>query len=167
MKKTLLFALIACAFLGACSTTDKAGDVASSSDSDKTMTWGDADITNLEDTQLSHRFKKAVSPIVYFDLNESSLSPAALDILNEQVVWLQNNPAALVVIEGHCDERGTREYNLALGERRASAVKDFFKANGIVDERIRTISYGKERPDVFGSTEAAWSKNRRAVTIVN
>ena len=150
MKKTLLFALIACAFLGACSTSDKAGDVASSSDSDKMMTWGDADITNLEDTQLSHRFKKAVSPIVYFNLNESSLSPAAL-----------------VVIEGHCDERGTREYNLALGERRASAVKDFFKANGIVDERIRTISYGKERPDVFGSTEAAWSKNRRAVTIVN
>ena len=90
-----------------------------------------------------------------------------MDILNEQIVWLHNNPSAMIVIEGHCDERGTREYNLALGEKRANAVKDYMMANGIEAGRIRTISYGKERPDVFGSTEDAWSKNRRSVTIAN
>ncbi len=165
MKKTFLFAILACAFLAACSTTGKDGDASSSAD--RTNEWGDADITNLEDSKLANRFKKAVSPIIYFDFNTATLTPSALDILNEQIIWLQNNPSALIVIEGHCDERGTREYNLALGEKRARAVQDYLMANGIDSARIRTISYGKERPDVFGSTEDAWSKNRRAVTIVN
>ena len=166
MKKLLLTALSACLVLSACSTFNSDSDSGVGS-SDRMSEWGEADITNLEDTKLSGRFKKAVSPIVYFDLNSSSLNGTSLDILNEQVVWLAQNPDAMVVIEGHCDERGTREYNLALGDRRASAVRDYFIANGIEAGRIRTISYGKERPDVFGSTEAAWSKNRRAVTIVN
>ena len=165
MKKTFVFALVACAFLGACSATDKDADISSSAD--RMNAWGEADITNLEDTKLSSRFKKAVSPIIYFDFNASYLNSAAMDILNEQIVWLHNNPSAMIVIEGHCDERGTREYNLALGEKRANAVKDYMMANGIESGRIRTISYGKERPDVFGSTEDAWSKNRRSVTIAN
>ena len=129
--------------------------------------WGDVDITNLEDTKMTTRFNKAVSPIIYFDFNVASLNAAAMDILNEQITWLQNNPSAMIVVEGHCDERGTREYNLALGEKRANAVKDYMIAKGIDSARIRTISYGKERPDVFGSTEDAWAKNRRAVTIAN
>ena len=165
MKKTFVFALMACAFLTACSTTDKDADVSSSAE--RMNAWGQADITNLEDTKLSERFKKSVSPIIYFDFNAAYLNGAAMDILNEQIAWLQNNPAALIVVEGHCDERGTREYNLALGEKRANAVKDYMMANGIEAGRIRTISYGKERPDVFGSTEDAWSKNRRSVTIAN
>lgn len=165
MKKTFVFALMACAFLTACSTTDKDADVSSSAE--RMNAWGQADITNLEDTKLSERFKKSVSPIIYFDFNAAYLNSAAMDILNEQIAWLQNNPAALIVVEGHCDERGTREYNLALGEKRANAVKDYMMANGIEAGRIRTISYGKERPDVFGSTEDAWSKNRRSVTIAN
>ena len=73
----------------------------------------------------------------------------------------------VVTIEGHCDERGTREYNLALGERRASAARDYLIANGINAARLRTVSYGKERPAVVGSTETAWSKNRRAATVIN
>ena len=166
MKKVFLFAILACAFLGACSTTGKDGDVSSSS-SDRINEWGDADITNLENTKLSARFNKAVSPIIYFDFNAAYLNGSAMDILNEQIVWLQNNPDAMIVIEGHCDERGTREYNLALGEKRANAVKDYMMAKGVDAARIRTISYGKERPDVFGSTEDAWAKNRRAVTIAN
>jgi len=166
MKKLLLTTLSACLVLSACSAFDSDGDSVVNS-SDRMSEWGEADITNLEDTKLSSRFKKAVSPIIYFELNSSSLNGTSLDILNEQIVWLKQNPDAMIVIEGHCDERGTREYNLALGDRRASAVRDYFVANGIEPGRIRTISYGKERPDVFGSTEAAWSKNRRAVTIVN
>lgn len=165
MKKVFLIALIACAFLNACSTTGKDEDVSASSD--RLNEWGDVDITNLDDTKMTTRFNKAVSPIIYFDFNASSLNAAAMDILNEQIVWLQSNPSAMIVIEGHCDERGTREYNLALGEKRANAVKDYMIAKGIDSARIRTISYGKERPDVFGSTEDAWAKNRRAVTIAN
>ena len=165
MKKTFVFALMACLFLAGCSTMEKDADVSSSAD--RMNAWGEADITNLEDTKLSTRFKKAVSPIIYFDFNAAYLNGAAMDILNEQIAWLQNNPMAMVVVEGHCDERGTREYNLALGEKRANAVKDYMMANGIDAGRIRTISYGKERPDVFGSTEDAWSKNGRSVTIAN
>ena len=165
MKKTFVFALMACAFLSACSSVDKDADVSSSAD--RMNAWGQADITNLEDTKLSERFKKAVSPIIYFDFNAAYLNSASMDILNEQIAWLHNNPNAMIVVEGHCDERGTREYNLALGEKRANAVRDYMMANGIEAGRIRTISYGKERPDVFGSTESAWSKNRRSVTIAN
>ena len=165
MKKILLIALMACAFLSACSTTGTDEDISASSD--RVNEWGDADITNLEDTKMTTRFNKAVSPIIYFDFNAAYLSASAMDILNEQITWLQNNPSAMIVIEGHCDERGTREYNLALGEKRANAVKDYMIAQGIDSARIRTISYGKERPDVFGSTEDAWAKNRRAVTIAN
>ena len=165
MKKILLTAVMACAFLSACSSTGKDGDISSSSD--RLNEWGDADITDLEETKMTTRFNKAVSPIIYFDFNTAYLNGPAMDILNEQIVWLQKNPSAMIVVEGHCDERGTREYNLALGEKRANAVKDYMMAQGIDSNRIRTISYGKERPDVFGSTEDAWSKNRRAVTIAN
>ena len=165
MKKIFLIAFVACAFLGACSTVGKDEDVSASSD--RVNEWGDADITNLEDTKMTTRFNKAVSPVIYFDFNAAYLNAAAMDILNEQIAWLQSNPSAVIVVEGHCDERGTREYNLALGEKRANAVKDYMIAQGIDSARIRTISYGKERPDVFGSTEGAWAKNRRAVTIAN
>ena len=165
MKKTLILFFLGCAFLTACSSVDKNADT--SSISEKMNAWGDADITNLEDTRLSDRFNKAVSPIIYFGFNVAHLDNAAMDILNEQIYWLQENPAAMILVEGHCDERGTREYNLALGEKRANAVRDYMIASGIEPARIRTISYGKERPDVFGSTEDAWSMNRRSVTIAN
>lgn len=104
---------------------------------------------------------------VFFDYNSAAVGDSAQRTLARQAEWLAANPQATVTIEGHCDERGTREYNLALGERRASAVKNYMLSLGVDRSRISTISYGKERPEELGSNEAAWSKNRRAVTVVN
>lgn len=86
--------------------------------------------------------------------------------MRSQAEWLQRNPAVRVLVEGHADERGTRDYNLALGERRANAAKNYLASLGIDPARIETISYGKERPEAMGSNEEAWARNRRAVTVV-
>jgi peptidoglycan-associated lipoprotein len=104
---------------------------------------------------------------VFFAYNESDLSAEARATLDRQAAWLKKNGALNVTIEGHCDERGTREYNLALGERRAVAVKNYLVADGVAAGRIHTVSYGKERPAVLGSNEAAWAQNRRGVTVVS
>ena len=104
---------------------------------------------------------------VFFEFDRSDMTPEAQQILQRQASWLQHYPNVSVTIEGHCDERGTREYNLALGERRAAAVKNVLVAAGIPASRISTISYGKERPIVVGSNEEAWAQNRVAITTVN
>src|SRR5215831_5533531 len=104
---------------------------------------------------------------IFFAFDRSDITPEAQEILARQADWLRRYPNVTVTIEGHCDERGTREYNLALGERRAQAAKNVLVANGITASRISTISYGKERPAVLGSTEEAYAQNRRAVTVVN
>ena len=103
---------------------------------------------------------------VFFAFNESTLSPEARATLDRQAAWLKKYSNIKVTVEGHCDERGTREYNLALGERRATAVKNYLVADGVSAGRVKTISYGKERPAVLGSNEAAWAQNRRGVTVV-
>jgi len=103
---------------------------------------------------------------VFFDFDKSTLSAKAQETLNKQAAWLSRVTSATILIEGHCDERGTREYNLALGERRATAVKDYLISKGVAASRIKTISYGKERPAVLGSNEWAWSQNRRGVTTI-
>lgn len=99
---------------------------------------------------------------VYFAYDDSSLSSEAQSILQRKALWLRNNPEASVLIEGHCDERGTTEYNLALGDRRANSAKSFLVDMGIAPSRLRTISYGEEMPVDTGSNESAWAKNRRA-----
>ncbi len=104
---------------------------------------------------------------VFFGTDRSDLTPEARATLSRQASWLQQNQNVNVTIEGHCDERGTREFNLALGERRASAVKSFLIEQGVAASRVNTISYGKEFPEFLGSAEDAWSKNRRGVTVVN
>ena len=104
---------------------------------------------------------------VFFAFDRADISPEARQILARQADWLRRYPNVTVTIEGHCDERGTREYNLALGERRAQAAKNVLVASGISASRISTISYGKERPAVVGSSEEAYAQNRRAVTVVN
>jgi peptidoglycan-associated lipoprotein len=109
----------------------------------------------------------AVGNTVYFAFDSAALTSEAQGTLTRQAALLKMNPVTTVTIEGHCDERGTREYNLALGERRASASRDFLLAQGIDAARVRIISYGKERPAVQGSNEEAWAKNRRAATIIN
>ncbi len=111
-------------------------------------------------------FTVNVGDRVFFDFDRYSLRPDAREILQRQAQWLQKYPSVTITVEGHCDERGTREYNLALGERRANAAKNYLVALGINPNRVKTISYGKERPAVTGSNEAAWAQNRRAVTLV-
>jgi peptidoglycan-associated lipoprotein len=103
---------------------------------------------------------------VFFEYDSHELSAAARDILLRQARWLRDNPLVALTIEGHCDERGTREYNLALGDRRANSVKNFLAAQGVATARLRTISYGKERPEVQGSDEESYALNRRAVAVV-
>jgi len=112
-------------------------------------------------------FIQNVGDRVFFDFDKSNIKPEGTTTLQRQAAWLQKYPNVTVTIEGHCDERGTREYNLALGERRATAVKNALVALGIPANRIQTISYGKERPAVVGSNEAAWAQNRRGVTVIN
>src|SRR5580692_11670724 len=104
---------------------------------------------------------------VFFAFDRSDITPEAQEILARQADWLRRYPNVTVTIEGHCDERGTREYNLALGERRAQAVKNVLVASGIPAARIQTISYGKERPIVVGSDEAGYAQNRVGITMVN
>lgn len=112
-------------------------------------------------------FKRSVtSDTIRFALDQYDIDADSRAILDSQVAWLRRYPQVRITIEGHCDERGTREYNLALGDRRANAAKNYLAAAGIDASRITTISYGKERPLALGSDEASWAQNRRAVTIV-
>ena len=102
---------------------------------------------------------------VFFATNESILTTASRETLRAQAAWLRKNSSINIVLEGHADERGTREYNLALGERRANSAKDYLMTYGISSDRISVLSYGKERPVDGGSSPLAWSKNRRSVTV--
>jgi len=102
---------------------------------------------------------------VFFATNKSTLTTASRDTLRKQAAWMRKNKDITVAVEGHADERGTREYNLALGERRANTVKDYLMTYGISGSRISVISYGKERPVNSGSNPLAWSQNRRSVTV--
>ncbi len=104
---------------------------------------------------------------VFFGYDSADLDSDAKELLQAQAAWLKQHNKALITIEGHCDERGTREYNLALGERRAQAVKNYLNGLGVGVSSMSTISYGKERPAVVGSNDDAWSQNRRSVTKVN
>ena len=104
---------------------------------------------------------------IYFDYNQYSIDDMDSSTLDLQANWLDENPSKYILIEGHCDERGTREYNLALGERRASSVKNYLVSLGIDADRISIISYGKEKPSVAGHNDWAWSQNRTAITLIN
>jgi len=102
---------------------------------------------------------------IFFDTDQSDVDSADRATLQSQAAWLSRYPSKRITVEGHCDERGTREYNLALGERRANAAKNALVALGVGSDRISTISYGKERPDATGSDEDSYARNRRAVTV--
>ena len=118
------------------------------------------------ESRLARDFVENTTDTVFFAFDSSTLSSEAQAALDTQVAWLKNHEDVNVIVQGHCDDRGTREYNLALGERRANAVKQYLVSQGIEESRISTISYGKERPAVLGNNEAAWAQNRRAVTVV-
>lgn len=174
MRFKILSLLAAAVLLAACAEDDKTGGGASGSGN--TVNAVNKPAVAAAPTQSvasrpapgsKEEFVAEVGDRVFFGFDQSDLSPDAQATLDRQAAWLQKYPSARVSVEGHCDERGTREYNLALGDRRASAVRDYLVARGIDASRIDTISYGKERPVAFGGNEASWSQNRRGVTAVN
>ena len=140
--------------LSACATQQKAAKIDSQIQGD--VYTGSDTVEYLAD---------GVPDRVFFATNESVLTTASRETLRKQAAWMRKNSDVTVVLEGHADERGTREYNLALGERRANAAKDYLMTYGISSNRISVISYGKERPVDSGSNPLAWSKNRRSVTV--
>jgi peptidoglycan-associated lipoprotein len=149
--KNILLVLLASVALSACATSSKksgkiAGDVYTGTDTVEFLASG-------------------VRDRVFFATNKSTLTTASRDTLRKQAAWMRKKKDLKFTIEGHADERGTREYNLALGERRANAVKDYLMTYGISGNRLSVISYGKERPVNSGSSPLAWSQNRRSVTV--
>jgi len=159
-------------FVAACATKPK--DNADASGSGTTSSDGSVSEGSITETSGSGIVSGSqedlivnVGDRVFFGYDSSDLDSDALELLQDQVAWLKQNSNVSVTIEGHCDERGTREYNLALGEKRAQAVKNYLIGLGISPDRVSTISYGKERPAVVGSNDGAWAQNRRSVTIVN
>ncbi len=112
-------------------------------------------------------FQQTVGDRVLFAIDQSTLSGSGVDVLTKQAAWLMENPAFSAIIEGHADEQGTREYNLALGARRASAVQNFLIERGVAPGRLKTVSYGKERPLEICSDESCYAQNRRAVTVLS
>jgi peptidoglycan-associated lipoprotein len=111
--------------------------------------------------------RKFINEDVYFDYDSSAITEYAQGVLAAKAEWLRANPSSYALIEGHCDERGTNEYNLALGDRRANTVKNYLVALGISSQRLRTVSYGEERPANPAHTEEAWAKNRRAHFVLD
>jgi len=149
--KNTFFVLVAGILLSACATSKKVstqleGDVYSGTDTVEYLASG-------------------VPDRVFFATNETVLTTASRETLRKQAGWLRKNSDITIVLEGHADERGTREYNLAIGERRANAAKDYLMTYGISASRISVLSYGKERPVDSGSNPLAWSKNRRSVSV--
>ncbi len=161
MKKTLL-ATTCALLLAGCSSVQTGSDLYGNGNGgwDETV-----NIADLNATEYTAQFNNDTQEVVYFELNSATLDDIARDDLKAQIDWLNANPKALAVIEGRCDERGTREYNLALGDRRANIVRSYLIANGIQEDRIRTISYGKDKPVDDGHDEEAWAKNRSATTV--
>lgn len=175
--KPMLVALSAITLLSACSSTDEVSEDENITIYERSMEegyqppgMGDNIYGESLDGPAAGTQSDLVVNIgdrVFFGYDRYDLSPEARSILDSQAKWLQQYPNVTVTIEGHADERGTREYNLALGDRRATSTKNYLIALGVDPRRISTISYGKERPAVPGSTDAAWSQNRRTVTKVD
>ena len=152
--KNILLLLSAGLILSACASTKKVSEVGGQIQDDVYV--GSDTVEYLA---------SGVPDRVFFATNESVLTTRSRDTLRKQATWLRKNPDVNVVVEGHADERGTREYNLALGERRANSAKDYLMTYGVSANRISVISYGKERPVDSGSNPLSWSKNRRSVTV--
>ena len=148
--RNILLVIFATLILSACSTAKKSGNV-------------DGDVYTGKETVKF--LASGVPDRVFFATNKSSLTTASRATLRKQATYLRKNKNLNVTIEGHADERGTREYNLALGERRANAARDYLMTYGISGKRISVISYGKEKPINSSSTPLAWSQNRRSVTV--
>ena len=152
----------------ASSNTSDGSTSASSEASEASGSSGSSGSTSADsDMQTPDEMLAKVGSTVYFGYDESTLSAEAQATLDRQAAFLKANPTIRIVLEGHCDERGTREYNLALGDRRASAARDYLVAKGVNASRLTTISYGKERPAVGGSNDTSYALNRRSMSKIN
>ena len=167
MKLRYLGMVAAVALLAACANNPSTTTGGQTSTGTTTAPSGGQMSTSSTTPGSQADFVQNVGDRVFFDLNHSDLRPDAVKELQQWVVFLKKYPNDHLTIEGHCDERGTREYNLALGDRRANAVKNYLVAQGVSAANIKTISYGKERPAVLGHDEAAWAQNRRGVGVIN
>ncbi|MFC0408083.1 peptidoglycan-associated lipoprotein Pal [Roseomonas elaeocarpi] len=164
MKTKLLGALAALALLGACSSNDDqagAATGAGASAGGAGMGMGGSARPGSQEDLVAN-----VGDRVFFDTDQSTVRGDQREILGRQAAWLNQYPQVQATIEGHADERGTREYNLALGQRRANSARDALVASGVNSSRLNVISYGKDRPAALGSDEQSWAQNRRAVTVV-
>ncbi|MDC3091300.1 peptidoglycan-associated lipoprotein Pal [Rickettsiales bacterium] len=158
MIKNYIVTILAVFLLASCETTGGSSGDAVPTNSYATGESSMADLQSYLQNEIGDR--------VYFDTNKHNVNASAAFILEAQANWLKATPGFTVILEGHCDERGTRDYNLALGERRANSIKEFLISLGVDGSRLQTISYGKERPAAEGSTSEAWAENRRVVTII-
>jgi len=178
MIKRILTLVAATALLAACETasttdssaTSSSATTATSGTSTSTSTATSTTATAAEAETPAEMMKREFTKVgttILFDFDSSQISDYARTVLDRQAAFLKAQPEARIILGGHADERGTREYNLALGERRAAAARDYLVAKGVNSARIRIISYGKERPAAVGSNEAAWRLNRRAESVLN
>jgi peptidoglycan-associated lipoprotein len=164
MRLKIVMAISAALLLAACSS--KPADTGGGTTGGSTGSTTTATVPQGAAPGSVDDFKTNVGDRVFFGFDRYDLTAEAQAELQKQATWLKSYPQYRFVIEGHCDERGTREYNLALGERRATAVKNYLVALGIDQNRMQTISYGKERPAVLGDNEEAWAQNRRGVVVL-
>jgi peptidoglycan-associated lipoprotein len=158
--------LAAVLLVAACSQTPENGGAAGGAGANGAGSSSSSSMTTATPGSKED-FVQNVGDRVFFQFNESSVTPEGRATLEKQADWLKRYQNVTVTVEGHCDDRGTREYNLALGERRAAAVKRVLAALGVAGNRVAVISYGKERPIEVGDNEEAWTKNRVGVTVIN
>lgn len=167
MKTTPVLILCGALALSACANADRFGGGAGQPGATPGTGIGTTPLAPAQDPRSPVYFRQTIGDRVLFTVDSSSLTPQGQATLDAQARWLTDNPDYLAVIEGHADETGTREYNLALGARRANAVREYLASRGVAPSRMRTVSYGKERPIEVCSEEACYAKNRRAVTIIS
>lgn len=173
MRFSLVTTFAAALLLAACSTPSEEASTTSGSGSSGTGTTSQSSSGDTGSTisrpapGTQEDLTVEVGDRVFFDFDKYDIRPDQRGTVEALAAWLDTNPSVTLNIEGHCDERGTREYNLALGERRANSVRDYLVALGINPARLSTVSYGEERPAVLGSNESAWAQNRRGVFVVN
>jgi peptidoglycan-associated lipoprotein len=167
MRIKLISAVAAALLLAACSSDETANGAGAGTGTSTTGTDNGQVASMASAPGSAEDFKQNVGDRVFFALDKYDISSEAQGQLQKQAAWLNQYKAVTVTIEGHADERGTREYNLALGERRANSVANYLTALGVDKGRISVISYGKERPECTESNEACWGQNRRGVTSIN
>ncbi len=171
MVSRALLVMSAVLLLSACSSDDEAVDTSMNGTGATGVTANGSDFGTAPVNGVTPGTQQDlvvnVGDRVFFNYDESELSAEARTTLDKQAAWLKQYPNVSITVEGHSDERGTREYNLALGERRANSVKSYLLSQGVDASRVQTISYGKERPAVAEANPAGWAQNRRGVTVVN